>query len=322
MSSVAAPASGRRVQDFFAEKGLEYTNKSAVSKEARNLWKSFCSSHEDRVSYDSVQGWNKGDRLRIKELQTKIAGEEDRLFDEYVRFEETAEKVRVYAKKAVERGTLLAIYAGETMTTSEAIALGYDNPYLFTATRFPGDEQVVINALVKGNWTRYLGHLTKPNLEACLTSGVVAPSVVFRATRPIEEGEEFTIDYGFAYCEKFGVTYEESVEKSAPSPSKAKKMAREERRAFPASEEGILSPTNKRKVTRWNDDQFLIATAYDAIAKSTAEERRTYLRNAINEQRALNGITKIFSDEDVHRLFVSKRLDWVLRENISKFGWM
>jgi hypothetical protein len=312
MSSVGIGASSRSAQDIFLEEGLEYTNKGPVSKHAKTLWKSFCTGHEARVSYDREQGWNKGDRARIKELHTKIAGEDDRLCDEYVQLEQTAEKIRVYAKKVVPTGTLLAIYAGETITTSEATALGYDNPYLFTATSFPGDEQVVINAIVKAN----------PNLEARLTSGVVAPSVVFRVRTRIEVGEEFTMDYGFDYCEKFGITYEEPVAKSAASSSKAKKMAREEGSAFVASGEGIVSPPSKRRATRWNDDQFLIAAAYDAISKPTEEERRAYLTNAINEQRALNGITEIFSDEDVHGLFVSKRLDWALRENIRKFGWM
>jgi hypothetical protein len=298
------------MQELFLREGVEYSNRATISHDAKSLWRLKCNTHESRVAYDKKLGWSESERRLIKKLHPTSLCDGACMCNETLRLSEASGKIGVIAKKNLPKGTLLGFCAGDAITTSEAAALGADNPYLFMASELEGEEQILINAQKKGNWTRFIGHSLLPNVEACIASGVNGPQIVVKAIRPIFLDDKILMNYGNSYCEKFDVT-----EEVLSRPVKEKKRKKED-----VSEMG--APLSRRKITRWNDSQFLMTAAYSAIASSEiVAERKAHLTRAINEQRALNGYLKVLTDEEIKEEFIANRLDWELRHQRKALGW-
>lgn len=105
----------------------------------------------------------------------------------------------VFAKEFIPAGTRLIEYRGERLTTEEADARYPDE--LGTAHHtflFAIDDDVVIDAAVRGNMARWINHSCEPNCDAVIEDArVFIESVV-----DIEEGEELTYDYNFILEER------------------------------------------------------------------------------------------------------------------------
>ena len=73
-------------------------------------------------------------------------------------------------------------------------------------TRFLGKKEYVIDSKEMGNFTRFINHSDKPNLE--LESVYLKPltRMVFFAKRDIKMGEQLTFDYGTSYWKEIGQT--------------------------------------------------------------------------------------------------------------------
>lgn len=297
--------------ELFLKDGVTCVNKTIVSKAATALWTKECKTHASRVEFDRRLGWTKAERREIKLLHPSLYCNEGCGCSETIKVTALGEKVAISAKKSFAKGELLAVYAGDVLTTTEALALGPDNRYLFTASEFDGEEQIVINAETRGNWTRYIGHSLRPNVEACVASGGLGPQVVIKVIRAIAENDAIVMNYGATYCEKFSVASE------VVSPSEKTVKRKKEERALE-----MESPSVKRRSGRWNDPQFLLPAAYEAIAfSSDISERKKKLTTLVNEQRELSGCREMFEDEEVFRLFQSHSLDWHLRERRKELGW-
>lgn len=99
--------------------------------------------------------------------------------------------VGVFATKLIRRGTFLDDYVGELLPED----VGHDGDrYAFT---LPGIGRCT--AQDYGNWTRFVNHRCRPNIEA--NEWMVGQRVVmmFRANRDIRPGEQLFIEYGRGY---------------------------------------------------------------------------------------------------------------------------
>jgi len=97
-----------------------------------------------------------------------------------------------FATRRIARGIRLIEYAGERIDHAEAdrryddAVMRRHHTYLFTV-----DRDMVVDAAVGGNASRFINHSCEPNCEAVIEAG----RVVIAARRDIEPGEELTYDY-------------------------------------------------------------------------------------------------------------------------------
>ncbi|MCF8476191.1 MAG: SET domain-containing protein [Pseudolabrys sp.] len=95
----------------------------------------------------------------------------------------------LFATAAIPDRKLIIEYTGRRIPTREAreIDRRRANKYLFEI-----DNRWTIDGSTRSNLARYVNHSCDPNTEAESNRG----RLMYRAIRPIAEGEEITLDYG------------------------------------------------------------------------------------------------------------------------------
>ena len=104
-----------------------------------------------------------------------------------------------FATRAIQAGTRLIEYAGERLTPAEADAR---YPDVIDSTHhtflFAIDDDVVIDAAVKGNEARFINHSCEPNCDAVIDEG----RIWIETIRDVAPGEELAYDYAYVLDER------------------------------------------------------------------------------------------------------------------------
>ena len=98
----------------------------------------------------------------------------------------------LFATASHKKGDFILEYTGQRIPTVAADASR--SRYLFEI-----DREWTIEGSSRANIARYINHSCAPNCEVELRDG----HILIYATRNIERGEEFTIDYGEEYFDEF-----------------------------------------------------------------------------------------------------------------------
>ncbi|MEJ7809542.1 MAG: SET domain-containing protein-lysine N-methyltransferase [Gemmatimonadaceae bacterium] len=108
--------------------------------------------------------------------------------------------VGAFATRRIQRGTRLIEYAGERITPAEADArypddtgAGPHHTFLFAI-----DDDVVIDAGVRGDDARWINHSCDPNCDAVVDGG----RIYIEAIRDIRPGAELCYDYAYVLPER------------------------------------------------------------------------------------------------------------------------
>jgi SET domain len=150
-------------------------------------WKAACEcSLENLKIRHAAEGGYVGDRVELRNIHP-IMG------------------TGVRALQRLPANSLLAEYVGEIYPINEKNNLGvYNNAtYLFHQMRAlaQGRESAMyIDPAIYGNWTRYMNHSCNPKANFMMYScGEKILTIVTVRNRPIEFGEEITVNYGSDY---------------------------------------------------------------------------------------------------------------------------
>ncbi len=98
----------------------------------------------------------------------------------------------LFARTAFEAGETVIEYTGKKIPTTVADTLG--TKYLFDL-----ENGFTIDGSPRSNTARYINHSCEPNCEAEQDG----ERIFIHTLRPIEQGEEFTFDYGEEYFDEF-----------------------------------------------------------------------------------------------------------------------
>jgi uncharacterized protein len=104
-----------------------------------------------------------------------------------------------FATRRIARGTRLIEYTGERLTPAQADARYPDTPgerhhtFLFAI-----DDDVVVDAAVGGNESRWINHSCAPNCDAVIDQG----RIWIETIRDVEVGEELAYDYAYVLEER------------------------------------------------------------------------------------------------------------------------
>ena len=108
-----------------------------------------------------------------------------------------------FATRHIPAGTRLVEYAGERLTPAEADAR-YPDPIPGSGTPphhtflFAIDDDVVIDAAVRGNAARWINHSCDPNCDAVIEDG----RIWIETIRDVAPGEELAYDYAYVLEER------------------------------------------------------------------------------------------------------------------------
>lgn len=104
----------------------------------------------------------------------------------------------VFARVAIPAGTRLIEYRGERISVAEADArYPYDPDTPYHTFLFQIDDEVVVDAAVRGNMARWINHSCAPNCDAVIEDG----RIYIESLRDIQPGEELGYDYNFVLDE-------------------------------------------------------------------------------------------------------------------------
>lgn len=104
-----------------------------------------------------------------------------------------------FAVRHIPAGTRLIEYAGERITPAEADRRDPDDaPGPHHTFLFAIDDNVVIDAAVRGNDARWINHSCTPNCDAVVDDG----RIWIEALRDIAPGEELAYDYAYELKER------------------------------------------------------------------------------------------------------------------------
>ena len=99
-----------------------------------------------------------------------------------------------FATRRIPKGALIAEYTGERISQDEADRrYPYDPDEPHHTFLFNLDEDVVVDAAVGGNASRFINHSCEPNCEAVIEEG----RIWIYALKAIPEGGELLYDYQF-----------------------------------------------------------------------------------------------------------------------------
>jgi len=107
----------------------------------------------------------------------------------------------LFAEKPLKPKAFLGAYTG--MFHKLRFSMQENSPYAFQYPRlFWPLRPFAIDAEIQGNLLRFVNHSHLPNLEAkgALDRGLI--HIIFLAKRPIESGDELTLNYGKSYWRK------------------------------------------------------------------------------------------------------------------------
>ncbi len=182
--------------DFFTSRGLVYLQHSRVA--------------DPRVStYDwALSPYYAANRAEFEELTARYgeALRKGRLANVDIR---PAGSVGwgLFATEALDVGDLVGEYTGVIQENSEAppeerVDGHYLSDYAWNyPDELPDGTEFEVNALREGNELRFANHSSDPNMavDHTLVDGLFV--TFFRVVRPVERGEQLTVDYGHEYWE-------------------------------------------------------------------------------------------------------------------------
>jgi histone-lysine N-methyltransferase SETD1 len=121
-----------------------------------------------------------------------------------IRFERSAiHDWGLFALEAITADDMVIEYIGEVVRLKVADArekryekVGIGSSYLFRV-----DDEVVIDATMKGNVARFINHCCDPNCYAKVVTVLGQKKIVIYSKRDIAPGEEITYDYKFPFEE-------------------------------------------------------------------------------------------------------------------------
>ncbi|MDO8604614.1 MAG: SET domain-containing protein [bacterium] len=100
----------------------------------------------------------------------------------------------LFATEPIKRGTWIIEYVGTIISGKDVAAHPGGNMYLFETSKTR-----MIDGRARSNTARYINHSCKPNCEVEIIGG----RVFIKAIKRIEEGEEFTYDYGEEHFDEY-----------------------------------------------------------------------------------------------------------------------
>lgn len=105
----------------------------------------------------------------------------------------------VFARRPIPAGTRLIEYRGERITPAEGDARYPEDPTVpYHTFLFQIDDDIVVDAGIRGNMSRWINHSCEPNCDAVIENS----RIYIEAVQPIAEGEELTYDYNFILNER------------------------------------------------------------------------------------------------------------------------
>ncbi|HEX7089168.1 MAG TPA: SET domain-containing protein-lysine N-methyltransferase [Longimicrobiales bacterium] len=202
----------------------------------------------------------------------------------------------VFATRRIPKGTRLIEYKGERISWEEADRRYDDSIQPHHTFLFAVDDDVVIDAGVRGNDARWINHSCDPNCEAVDEDG----RIFIETIRDIEPGEELTYDYSYILDEPHTAAVKARYPCRCGSPrcrgtilgNKRRfraQLAREERRlraGRKAAKRGSgKGSTKKRGATKRS-------TARRGTTKGSATKRGATKRSTTRRSTAKRGATK------------------------------
>lgn len=100
----------------------------------------------------------------------------------------------LFADEPIKRGTWIIEYVGKIISGKKAVEDYKENKYLFETSKTR-----MIDGSARSNVARYINHSCNPNCEVDIIGG----RVFIKAIKRIDEGEEFTYDYGKEYFDEY-----------------------------------------------------------------------------------------------------------------------
>jgi uncharacterized protein len=102
----------------------------------------------------------------------------------------------LFATKPIKKGTKIVRYFGPLLDSRNEKHEGIENKYLFEL-----NGRWTIDGSVRNNIARYINHACRPNAESDVSAR--KRTVVIRAIKNIEPGEEINYDYGTDYFKAY-----------------------------------------------------------------------------------------------------------------------
>ena len=102
----------------------------------------------------------------------------------------------LFATKPIKKGTKIIRYIGPMLDCNKKEDDAIENKYLFQITK-----RWTIDGSVRKNIARYINHACRPNAESDVSAR--KRTVVIRAIKNIEPGEEINYDYGTDYFKEY-----------------------------------------------------------------------------------------------------------------------
>jgi hypothetical protein len=183
-------------QDLFSGRGLVYLKRSRVADSRVTSYDWQCSPYYDanREEFEALT-LRYGADLRAG----KVAAVEVR--------DAGSLGWGLFATEALAEGDLVGEYSGVIQENSDAppeeqVDGHYLSDYAWNyPDELPDGTEFEVNALREGNELRFANHSSKPNMavDHTLIDGLFV--TFFRVTRPVNAGEQLTVDYGHEYWE-------------------------------------------------------------------------------------------------------------------------
>ena len=102
----------------------------------------------------------------------------------------------LFATKPIKKGTKIIRYIGPMLDCNKKEDDAIENKYLFQMTK-----RWTIDGSVRKNIARYINHACRPNAESDVSAR--KRTVVIRAIKNIEPGQEINYDYGTDYFKEY-----------------------------------------------------------------------------------------------------------------------
>jgi len=102
----------------------------------------------------------------------------------------------LFATKPIKKGTKIIRYIGPMLDCNKKEDDAIENKYLFQITK-----RWTIDGSVRKNIARYINHACRPNAESDVSAR--KRTVVIRAIKNIEPGQEINYDYGTDYFKEY-----------------------------------------------------------------------------------------------------------------------
>jgi hypothetical protein len=181
-----------RNAEQIAELGVEYTSRLILPDPMPERLAAMIGA---RVRQAKIAG-----TLEVEQLKNIQRGE---IADVDVKHVSAEVGAGVFARSPIAKGAFLGEYAGELrfLMPSQMFAFAEGNPYAFELSgELPWKRgMAMVDSRERGNFTRFLNHSYRPNLDVQQVLTKDGYHTIFLALRDIEPGEQLMFNYGRHY---------------------------------------------------------------------------------------------------------------------------